>query len=65
MASLFRSKEFFRVTMNRYGTVVDKNGAVADVQLQNWVIQEARLAGWYLIDSGERDVGRIWRQKQK
>jgi hypothetical protein len=61
---MFHSQEFTRVTMNRYGTVVDRNGDLASIQLQNWVIQEARRAGWDLIDTGEQDVGRIWRPRK-
>lgn len=60
MISLFHSKEFLGVTLNRYGTVIDKGGRQASLELTGWVQDEARKNGWSLVDSHDRDIGQVW-----
>lgn len=61
MTFLFHSIEFCEVTMNRYGTVIDKGGRLASLELTNYVYDEARRAGWALVQSVNRDEGMIWK----
>jgi hypothetical protein len=60
MTSLFHSLEFCEVTMNRFGTVIDKGGRLASLELTNYVYDEARRNGWGLVDSNDRDIGMVW-----
>jgi hypothetical protein len=59
MTSLFHSVEFCKVTMNRFGTVIDKDGRLASLELQGYIIEEAERAGWYL-EYWNKDVGSVW-----
>lgn len=62
--SLFHSLEFMGVTMSRYGAVVNKDGSPASLELQGWIIAEARRSGWHLVPSDERDIGQVWSPPQ-